>query len=99
MEAMGLQPRFALGLTVDSLLAHGGPALLHVDEPVGPRTIRHAVALLEVDPEAETVTIGNPLEGRQVKSFDELDGYWIGEAVLVGYEVALRESATGGPGG
>lgn len=83
MEALGLRPRFALGLTLDSLLVHGGPALLHVDEPVGPRTIRHAVALLEVDREAGTVTLGNPLEGRQVKAFSELDGYWIGEAVFV----------------
>ena len=55
----------------------------HVDEPVAATTIRHAVALLEVDPVAQTITVGNPLYGRQVKAFDELDGYWLGEAVLV----------------
>lgn len=99
MEALGLRPRFALGLTVDSLLAHGGPALLHVNEPVGPRTIRHAVALLEVDREAATVTLGNPLEGRRVMAFGELDGYWIGEAVLVGSGEPAAEGPVGGVGG
>ncbi len=85
MEDLGLAPRFARRLTVDSLVAHGGPALLHVNEPLpGGRRIRHAVALMELDTVQRTLVIGNPLRGRQVITFDQLDGYWIGEAVFVG---------------
>jgi predicted double-glycine peptidase len=83
MGALGLMPRYARRLTPDSLAAAGQPALLHVDEPVAGTTIRHAVALLAVDPAARTVTIGNPLHGVQRKTFEELRGYWIGEAVFV----------------
>ena len=83
MRLLGLGPLFARGLTPESLLARGTPALLHVDEPVGPTRIRHAVALLAVDAAARTVTVGNPLHGLQVKRLDELKGYWTGEAVLV----------------
>jgi hypothetical protein len=82
MRLLGMAPRFGRRLTPDSLVAIRRPALLHVDEPVGAATIRHAVALLGVDPRRRTVTLGNPLHGRQLKSFDELRGYWIGEAVF-----------------
>jgi hypothetical protein len=40
--------------------------------------------LLSVDTVAGTVTLGNPLQGRQELALAQLDGYWIGEAVLVG---------------
>jgi hypothetical protein len=83
LRALGLRARFSSKLTVDSLVAHGGPAVLHVDEPVATGTIRHAVALLSVDGESGTATLGNPLTGRQVMRLDQLEGYWIGEAVLV----------------
>ena len=83
MEALGLAPEFVTGLTVDSLVQRAGPALLHVNEPVAATTIRHAVALLSVDGAARTVVVGNPLYGRQVKRFDELEGYWLGEAIFV----------------
>ncbi len=83
MRAAGLGARFATGLTLNSLVASGSFALLHVDEPAGGTTIRHAIALLHVDPVAETVVVGNPLHGRQIKRFDEMEGYWLGEAVLV----------------
>lgn len=83
MRQLGLSPRFARRLTAESLVAAGRMALLHVDEPVGVATVRHAVALLAVDPARRTVTIGNPLRGRHVMGFDELRGYWIGEAIFV----------------
>jgi hypothetical protein len=84
VHRLGLEGRFARRLDVDSLVAHAGPAILHVNEPVaGGRRIRHAVALLAIDVPGRTLTIGNPLEGRQEIPFDELGGYWIGEAVLV----------------
>lgn len=84
MRALGLDPRFGRRLTIDSLVAAGGFAVLHVNEPVLTGTIRHAVALLAVDTLARTVTLGNPLYGRQVKRFEDLDEYWYGEAVFVG---------------
>jgi hypothetical protein len=83
MRALGLEPEFRRQLNADSLVAREGLALLHVDEPQpGGRTIRHAVALLEIHPNARMMTLGNPLYGRQMKSFDDLDGYWLGEAVF-----------------
>ena len=66
-------------LTPDSLVSYGRPALLHVREPMGGRTIRHAVALLGVDAEARTATVGYPLFGKQIKGWNELEGYRIGE--------------------
>jgi len=84
MRRLGLAPEFARGLTPESLAARGQAALLHVDEPILTTTIRHAVALLAVDAERRTITIGNPLYGRQIKSWESLRGYWTGEAVLVG---------------
>ena len=83
MRAAGLGARFATGLTMDSLVASGSFALLHVDEPVAGTTIRHAIALLHIDPVAQTVVVGNPLHGRQIKRFDEMEGYWLGETVFV----------------
>jgi hypothetical protein len=91
MDALGLSPEFVTGLTVDSLVRRGVPALLHVNEPVAATTIRHAVALLEVDAAAQTVVVGNPLYGRQVRRFADLEGYWLGEAIFVG--------SVGGPAG
>ncbi len=83
MEEIGLEPRFVANLSVKDLVTHAGLALLHVDEPVPGTTIRHAVALLDVDPVRRVVVIGNPLSGRQTVSFDQMEGYWIGEAILV----------------
>jgi hypothetical protein len=82
MRRLGLEPRFSHRLTADSLLAYGLTALLHVDEPVAGVTGRHAVALLEVNADSGTFTIGNPLRGLQVLRVEDLEGYWIGEAVL-----------------
>jgi hypothetical protein len=83
MDALGLRPRFARGLTVDSLVARAAPAVLHVDAPTRRGIRRHAIALLDVDPVRRTVTIGDPMRGRQVKRFEDLDRVWIGEAVFV----------------
>jgi len=82
MRRLGLDPRYARFLTPESLAVVGRLAVLHVDEPVGSTTIRHAVALLSVDTVSRTITIGNPLHGRQRIRYDALRGYWIGEAVF-----------------
>jgi hypothetical protein len=69
---------------VDSLVALGSPAILHVDEPVANgTTINHAVALLGIDSATGTATVGNPLRGLQIVHFDELDVYWSGEAAII----------------
>ena len=84
LRRVGLAPRYARLLSAESLAVIGRPALLHVNEPVASGvTIRHAVALLAVDSEAQTVLIGNPLHGRQVKRFVDLSGYWTGEAIII----------------
>jgi len=83
MASLGMAPRFARGLTAESLAAAGRLALLHVDEFVVTTAVRHAVALLAVDARNRTVTLGNPLYGRQVKPWSALRNYWTGEAVFV----------------
>ncbi|MGK7874627.1 MAG: hypothetical protein AB4426_15380 [Xenococcaceae cyanobacterium] len=59
------------------------PALLHVRERIAGRVIAHAVALLSVDISEKFLTIANPLSGIQVKTFEQMEGYWLGEAVFV----------------
>lgn len=74
-----------IGLTLDDLIATGKPAILTVKEPVDGVIFNHAVALLSIDGKARTVTIGNPLYGRQVLTFEQMKGYWIGQAIFVTY--------------
>lgn len=83
MDALGLRPRFARGLTVDSLIARGAPAVLHIEAPTRRGIARHAIALLAVDARQRTVTIGDPMRGLEVRRFEDLDRVWIGEAVFV----------------
>jgi hypothetical protein len=84
IRSMGLDARFSNRLTVDSLVALGFPAILHVDEPVATgTTIKHAVALLNVDSVGGSASVGNPLRGLQIVRLDELDVYWSGEAVII----------------
>ncbi len=84
LRRVGLSAKYGRGLSMDDLIRHGGPGILHVDEPLpGGRRIRHAVALVSIDTVTRTVTVGNPLEGLQEIQFDAFDSYWIGEAILV----------------
>ncbi|MEQ8753822.1 MAG: cysteine peptidase family C39 domain-containing protein [Coleofasciculus sp. G1-WW12-02] len=85
MEQLGLAPSYQWGLTIDDLIATGKPAVLTVKEPVDGVIFNHAVALLSIDGKARTVTIGNPLYGRQILTFDQMKGYWIGQAIFVTY--------------
>jgi predicted double-glycine peptidase len=98
MDALGLRPSFARGLTLDSLVARGAPAVLHVDAPTRRGIRRHAIALLAVDPVRRTVTIGDPMRGRQVKRFEDLDRVWIGEAVFVTVKRVRHRAALAAPG-
>ncbi|APB34377.1 peptidase, C39 family [Gloeomargarita lithophora Alchichica-D10] len=81
---LGLHPQFHKNLTLDDLAKIDRPALLHVHEPVGGgQTILHAVVLLDIQPEKQTIIIGNPLYGRQEKSFSEMTNYWTKEAIFI----------------
>lgn len=86
MEKLDLNPQYRHNLTIDDLIILNKPALMHVKEKrkkgKGVR-FSHAVAFLGIDPKKELVLIGNPLEGVQVKTFYELEGYWFGEVILV----------------
>lgn len=86
MKQLGLAPNYQWGLTIDDLIAVEQPAVLSVKEPVDGVIFNHAVALLSVDANAKTVTIGNPLYGRQVLTFDQMKGYWMGQAIFVTYQ-------------
>ncbi|MEB3886171.1 papain-like cysteine protease family protein [Lyngbya sp. CCY1209] len=86
MRRLGLKPEYRRDLTVNDLVILNHPALLHVKALIGGERIGHAIALLAIDPVEKTFTIGDPLDGIHVKSFEELEpaaGYWTGEAVLV----------------
>lgn len=86
MEKLDFNPQYRHNLTVDDLIILNKPALMHVKEKrkkgKGVR-FSHAVAFLGIDPSKGLVLIANPLEGVQVKTFYELEGYWFGEAILV----------------
>jgi predicted double-glycine peptidase len=83
MEALGLAPQYARNLTTADLIERQQPAVLHVMEPVGTSKIAHAIALLSLNPIQGTVTLANPLSGKQVRPITDLKDYWIGEAVFV----------------
>ncbi len=83
MKHLGLAPRFQRNLTVDDLVTQNQRAILHVMEPIDTGKTLHAIALLEIDPVKRTLTIANPLYGRQVKTFKDMKDHWIGEAVFV----------------
>jgi hypothetical protein len=86
LKKLGLNPQYRHNLTVDDLINLGHPALLHVKEKnKSGKGLRfsHAVAYLAADPIKKLVLIGNPLYGLQIKTFDELDQYWFGEAIIV----------------
>lgn len=83
MEQLGLEPEYRRNVAIADLVNRNQLAILHVIERVeGPR-IQHAIALLDVDAVAETLTVANPLYGIQVKSFADMDDYWLREAVFV----------------
>jgi hypothetical protein len=83
MQALDLKPEFVRNLTLQELVNRWQFAVLHVMEPVEGTRIAHAIALLGIDPDKQTLTVGNPLYGQQVKSFAEMNDYWLKEAVFV----------------
>lgn len=83
MRRLGLMPNYQNNLTLNDLIAQGKPALLQVNEPVGETTIPHAIALLEINSKRRTLTLANPLYGKQVKLFEQMQGYWTGTATFV----------------
>lgn len=83
MEALGLAPHYARNQTIADLIKRRQPAVLHVMEPIGDSKIAHAIALLSIDSQKGTVTLANPLSGKQVRPITDLKDYWIGEALFV----------------
>ncbi|MGL5832535.1 MAG: cysteine peptidase family C39 domain-containing protein [Waterburya sp.] len=86
LKKLGLNPQYRHNLTIDDLISLGQPALMHVKEKnKSGKGLRfsHAVAYLAADPTKKVVLIGNPLYGLQIKTFEELDHYWFGEAITV----------------
>jgi len=88
MEQLGLGPDYQRNLTISDLLERRQLAILHVMEPVGGTQIQHAIALLDIDTEAKTLTVANPLYGRQIKRFEEMEDYWLDEAIFVTAKIA-----------
>ncbi len=83
MRQLGLAPEYKQNLKVEELVKIAKPAVLHVMEPVGGTRIQHAIALLQVKAKERSLVVGNPLYGRQVKRFRDMQDYWLGEAVFV----------------
>lgn len=86
MEQLGLNPQYQHNLDNEKLLYSDRPAILHVKErnkdDEGVR-FAHAVALLAVDPQHRLFLIGNPYYGLQIKTVQDMDDYWFGEAIFV----------------
>ncbi|MEP0871973.1 hypothetical protein NDA01_19335 [Trichocoleus desertorum AS-A10] len=87
MQVLGLDPQYERNLSIQDLVNRQQLAVLHVMEPVGESKISHAIALLAIDPVKRTLLLGNPLYGRQVKTFAEMQDYWLKEAVFVSGEL------------
>jgi Peptidase C39 family len=89
MKKLGLNPHYRHNLSINDLITLNKPALMHVKEKnktgKGAR-FSHAIALLSINPEKELLLIGNPLYGIQIKTFQDMDEYWFGEAILVDSE-------------
>jgi hypothetical protein len=83
MKKLGLNPNYQVNLTVDDLVKINKPALLIVDVVVRNKKIPHAVALLSVNKKSKYLAIANPLYGLEKKSFNDLKGYWLGDAIFV----------------
>lgn len=86
MNQLDLNPQYRHNLTTDDLVALNKPALMHVKEKrrtgKGVR-FSHAVAYLGIDPVQRLVLIANPLYGMQIKTFEDLEEYWFGEAITI----------------
>jgi hypothetical protein len=83
LEQLGLKPQYQHNLTLEQLMAFRKPGLLHVKERYNGQYTSHTVALLGIDPQQQLVLIGNPLYGQQVKTAQQMQGYWFGEAILI----------------
>lgn len=86
MRKLDFNPQYRHNLTTDDLIALNKPALMHVKEKrrTGKGTrFSHAVAYLAIDPVKKLVLIGNPLYGMQIKTFEDLEEYWFGEAIII----------------
>ncbi len=82
MQALGLSPQYERNLSIQDLINRHQLAVLHVMEPVGATKIAHTIALLSINPVNRTLTVGNPIYGRQIKTFAEMKDYWLNEAVF-----------------
>jgi Peptidase C39 family len=83
MEELGLAPQYERNLTIKDLVSRRHMAVLHVMEPVAGQRIQHAIALFEIDLAQGNLTVANPLYGKQIKTFEEMKDYWLGEAIFV----------------
>ncbi|MGD1808608.1 cysteine peptidase family C39 domain-containing protein [Dapis sp. BLCC M126] len=88
LHRLGLASHVRDSLKTKDLINLNLPALLHVKEQVNGGYIAHTVVLLQVDGIAQIATIGNPLYGQQFKTFNEMQEYWTGEAVVLGQQVS-----------
>ncbi|MDJ0556675.1 MAG: cysteine peptidase family C39 domain-containing protein [Microcoleaceae cyanobacterium MO_207.B10] len=83
LRKLGFQPEYQTGLTIEDLVQRQQLAILHVDEPVQNGTIPHAVVLLSIQDNQQQVTIANPLYGKEIKTYSEMDDYWRKEAIFI----------------
>lgn len=83
MKKLGLNPKYEVNLTIEDLIEINKPAILTVDVVVRNKKISHAVALLFVNKKNKYLEIANPLSGLEKRSFNDLKGYWIGDAIIV----------------
>lgn len=83
MKKLGLNPKYQVNLTIEDLIEINKPAILTVDVVVRNKKVSHAVALLFVNTKNKYLEIANPLYGLEKRSFNDLKGYWIGDAIFV----------------
>jgi hypothetical protein len=83
LQKLDFKPKYEHNLTIEQLTKIGKPGLLHVKEKYDGSYTGHTIALLGIDIHRELILVANPLYGKQIKTFQEMEGYWFGEGIFI----------------
>jgi hypothetical protein len=83
LKKLDFNPKYEHNLTIEELIKINKPGLLHVKEQYEGEYTGHTIALLGIDKQRQLILVANPLYGKQIKTFQEMEGYWFGEAIFI----------------
>ncbi len=83
LKTLDFEPEYLKNLEINNLININRPAVLHVKENYNNQIVSHAVAFLQLDKSRKIIVLANPLYGLQVKTFEQMEEYWNGEAIFI----------------